>query len=244
MWSYGLYKILLIDNTFDPPHGSPEISAQLFAAAKVIGMKISITVIRAPEDGTIDSVSNFDGIVLSGSKMRIEESARWVDVELDLIRECKEKKIPTFGICYGEQMIARALKGEAAAKAAKIPEHGWAKIEKNKNTSTILKGLADTFYSYETHDDEVLQLPEGFVLTAQNGRCAIQAFESTDFPMWAVQFHPERELEAGNKSLDTRLKSIPGFEAMNRDIAEKVYDPNVGKIIFQNFLREVKEWKK
>ncbi|MCO5143920.1 MAG: type 1 glutamine amidotransferase [Oligoflexia bacterium] len=240
-----MYKILLIDNTFDPPHGSPEISAQLFSAAKVLGMKISVTVVRAPDGGTVDEISSFDGVVLSGSKTRIEENADWIERELGLIRDCKKNKVPTFGICYGEQMIARAFGGQEAAKAAIHPEHGWAKIElREGSSSVILNNLSSSFYSYETHDDEVRQVPEGFVLVAGNTRCPIQAFESKEFPMWAVQFHPERDLVAGNKSLDDRLKKIPGFEAINRDVASEVYDANVGTTIFQNFLKEVKKWKK
>lgn len=230
-------KILLIDNTFDPPHGSPEIQEQLQRAAKSFGC-IDITMVRAPEGGVPDSVAGFDGAVLSGSKTRIDESAPWIDREIKAIRELYALKIPTFGICYGEQLIAKALGGADFTGTARQPEHGWAEMEV-KTDSPLLKGLPDRFFSFQFHSDEVRKLPANFRLTATNGACAVQAYDVLDAPIWGVQFHPERGLDLGNKALDRRLAQDPAFPALNRDRAEKIYDPEVGHTIFRNFLAQV-----
>lgn len=230
-------KILLIDNTFDPPHGSPEIRDHLERAAKHFGA-IEITMVRAPDGGVPDSVRGFDGAVLSGSKTRIDESAPWIDREMAAIRQLYEQKIPTLGICYGEQLIARTLGGAGHFGVAVQSEHGWAEME-IKADSPLLKGLPKKFYSFQFHKDEVTKLPVNFRLTASNPACPIQAYDVTDAPMWGLQFHPERGLELGNRGLDRRLKEDPSFPALNRDRAEEVYDPSVGEVIFRNFLAQV-----
>ncbi|MGZ3696033.1 MAG: type 1 glutamine amidotransferase, partial [Bdellovibrionota bacterium] len=117
-------------------------------------------------------------------------------------------------------------------------EHGWQEIEV-KQESPILKGLPKKFHSFEFHSDEVYKLPKGFKVTASSGPCQVQAFDVEDAPMWGIQFHPERDLEGGNRGLDRRLANVPGAKVINRDKAEKVYDPAVGKTIFRNFLRQI-----
>jgi GMP synthase (glutamine-hydrolysing) len=239
MWSYGLKKILLIDNTFDPPHGSPEIRAHLEREAPAFG-EIQVIAVRAPEKEIPKDLSEFHGVVISGSKTRIYEEAEWINLEIQAIRDLYQRKVPTLGICYGEQLIAKTLAGEEYAGVAKQSEHGWAEIEKLA-PSPILEGLPDTFYSFEYHNDEVFSLPSNFRVTAANSRCAVQAFDVMDAPMWGLQFHPERGLEAGNRSLDRKIKEDPSFCALNREESAKVYSEKVARKIFSNFLQQV--WK-
>ncbi len=232
-------KILLIDNTFDPPHGSPEIRAHLEREGMAFG-GVEVAPVRAPEMQIPRDLAGYDGAVLSGSKTRIDEDAEWIRLEMEAIRELHRRKIPTFGICYGEQLIAKTLAGAKYTGVAKISEHGWAEIER-KSDSLLFAGLPETFYSFEYHNDEVFSLPENFRITAANSRCAVQAYDVLDAPMWGVQFHPERGLEAGNKSLDKKLQSDPKFPALNRENAEKIYSEKVARTIFANFLKQV--WK-
>lgn len=240
MWSSALKKILIIDNTFDPPHGSPEIASLLHSTAKELGQPVEVTSVRAPDQGIPKDLERFDGAVLSGSRTRVAEDAPWIDLEMEAIRKLHSLKIPTLGICYGEQLIARTLGGKEKVSVAKTPEHGWAEIQVVAE-SKILKGLSEKFYTFEYHNDEVRELPNGFRLTASNAACGIQAYDLENAPMWGLQFHPERGLEEGNRGLDRRLKENPNFPALNREKSEKLYDVNVGKTIFKNFLSVVFE---
>ena len=154
MWSSGLKKILIVDNTFDPPRGCPEIRAHLEENAKELG-PIEIVSVRAPESQIPTDLSDFDGVVISGSKTRILENAPWIEKEMAMIRELHEKKIPTFGICYGEQLIAKTLAGEQFVGVAKQSEHGWVQMELDPQAqkSPVFNGLKQKFYSYEWHSD-------------------------------------------------------------------------------------------
>ncbi len=237
MWRSSLKKILLIDNTFDPPHGCPEIRYYLEQAAKEFG-EIEITTVRGPDQKIPKELSGFDGVVISGSKARANEMAPWIDLELEAIRDLHALKIPSFGICYGEQMMARALGGIQHVAVAKQSEHGWAELEL-KGDSPLFEGLPKKFHTYEFHSDEVVSLPPNFRLTASNKDCPIQAFDVVDAPMWGVQFHPERGLEKGDQDLDKRLQKDPKFRALNRECSKEVYNPEIALTIFRNFFKQV-----
>ncbi len=232
-------KILIIDNTFDPPHGCPEIQALVRKASEDLGA-VEITAVRAPENKIPADLASFDGVVLSGSKTRIEENAPWIDAEIKAVQQLYAKKIPTFGICYGEQIIARAL-GAKTGTAIKN-EFGWAKLEL-KGESPLFEGLPKQFHSFEYHSDEVMTLPLNFKLTASSADCPIQAFDVQDAPMWGVQFHPERSLEQGVSSLERRLKqNNQDDRILNKEKGAQLFDPKVGETIFKNFLKRV--WSK
>lgn len=232
-------KILVVDNTIDPPHGSPEICAHLRENAGELG-EVEVVAVRGPEGKIPSDFSGYAGVVLSGSKTRIYENAPWIDQEIAAIKKLHDQRIPTLGICFGEQLIVRALGGGELTGVSRTSEHGWAEIEVN-GESKLLAGLPTRFHSFEAHYDEVYRLPPGFRLTASSVDCPVQAFEAEGKPMWGIQFHPERSLEQGNQGLDRRIKENPQFRALNRDRADKVFDPSVAKTIFGNFLRMV--WK-
>jgi GMP synthase (glutamine-hydrolysing) len=232
-----LKRILLIDNTFDPPRGSPEIRFNLVEAAAGVG-SVDVRMVRGPDSEIPGDLDGFAGVVLSGSKTRVNETAAWIELEMDLIRQLYARKIPTLGICYGEQLIARALGGEECVGVASRSEHGWVEIERI-GESKVLEGLPQSFYSFEYHSDEVKRLPANFRLTASSDACPVQAFDILDAPMWGIQFHPERDLEQGNRGLDKRLAEDPSFPALNRDKSQELYDPAVARTIFRNFLKQV-----
>ena len=233
MWSSGLKRILIIDNTFDPPHGCPEIQALLEKTAAGLG-SLEIISVRAPEGKIPADLEQFDGVVLSGSKTAIDEQAPWIEAEMDAIRKLHQLKIPTFGICYGEQLMAKTF--GANTGRAKQYEYGWVEIETSQ-ASPLFEGLPRKFYSFEYHSDEVRSLPERFSLTARSQDCAVQAFELQEAPMWGVQFHPERGLEHGKKSLE-RVRAR-NDRIINGERGEELYSPLVGETIFRNFLKVV-----
>jgi GMP synthase (glutamine-hydrolysing) len=229
-------KILIIDNTFDPPHGCPEIQALVRKAAEGMG-DVEITAVRAPDSKIPVSLKDYDGVILSGSKTRVEDNAPWIEKEMEAIQQLRQLRIPTFGICYGEQLIARTF-GAGAGPAMKY-EYGWVEIESSSD-SPIFAGLPKNFYSFEYHQDEVRTLPAGFKQTASSASCAVQAYDVEGAPMWGVQFHPERGLEASKRSIANALKD--GRTVTNADKGEQLFSPNVGETIFKNFLKMV--WSK
>ncbi len=92
---------------------------------------------RAPEGRFPEDLTRYDHAILSGSEDSVVEDRDWVDTEMELIRELARLKIPTLGLCYGHQLIARALIGPEAVRRTLTPEFGWIEIILSDMESTI-----------------------------------------------------------------------------------------------------------
>ncbi len=234
-------KILIVDNNIDPPHGCADIRALLVRYGAEFG-ELHVEQRRGPDSATPDSGQGWDAVVLSGSKTRISENGPWIDKEINLLHALHREKVPTLGICYGEQLMARVFAGDRAAGAAETPEFGWTEIEllPAAKRSRVFHSLPERFYSFGFHSDEVYGgLPDKFSVVAKSRYCSVQAFDLLDAPMWGVQFHPERGLEEGNKSWDDREDHVPYTVILNRDKGAAVYSEGVAREIFRNFLKIV-----
>lgn len=232
-------KVLLIDNTRDPDSwGSEELRrAIVLPAGRPAG--VQLTTRRAPHGDFpgASELSRYDRIVLSGSATSINEDAPWIDSLLEVIRRVLDQKIPLLGVCYGHQMLARALGGKACVRRAGEPEIGWARIRLNPSSSSpLFSGLGREFHSFAMHYDEVAALPEGCTLLASSELCPIQAFSVDGAPAFGVQFHPERDQEGARQTFaaKSRLKPVPPL--LHPDRGHELHDPAVAAAIFGNFI--------
>jgi GMP synthase (glutamine-hydrolysing) len=211
-------RILIIDNNIDPDcWGAEELRA---FARQVPGATVETR--RGPQGDLPETLEAYDRIVVSGSKTRISEKAPWVEKELDFIRRALDLNKPYLGVCYGHQMLARAVTGEQAVGIARLGEVGWTKIEVTAD-SKLFEGLPREFYSYSSHYDEVKEVPRGFRNLAHSQACGVQAMQLGDRPVYGIQFHPEKIRPEPQKTLNaSRQKTL--------------YDPKVGERIFGNFF--------
>ena len=107
----------------------------------------------------------------------------WLVPELDWIRDAIDKEIPVLGICFGGQLMARALGGSVARGPR--PELGWHYVH-SLEPKLISKGPW-----FQVHYDR-WQLPPGAQELATSP-VASQAFRYKK--SLALQFHPELDLE-------------------------------------------------
>src|SRR5437867_757463 len=123
------------------------------------------------------------GIILSGGPASVyEPGAPQLDPHIfDL-------GVPVLGICYGHQLMARALGGEVAATGQR--EYGATVLHVSQPT-LLLRDLTATETVWMSHGDAVTRSPEGFRVTASTEQIAIAAMEDPDRALFAVQFHPE-----------------------------------------------------
>ena len=99
--------------------------------------------------------------------------------------------IPVFGICYGEQTMAKQLGGHV--EGGHHREFGRAEITVTGDCA-LFDGVWEKGQRYPvwmSHGDRVTILPEGFsvVATSENAPIAVIADEKRRF--YAAQFHPE-----------------------------------------------------
>ena len=111
--------------------------------------------------------------------------------------------IPTFGICYGFQAMARALGGDVARTGLSEFGRTEATIE---TPGTLLDGLPAALRVWMSHGDSVAAVPAGFTALASTAGAPIAAFEDASRGFAGVQWHPEvLHTQAGQRVLDTFL---------------------------------------
>ncbi len=64
-------------------------------------------------------------------------------------------------------------------------------IELQNGGGKIFKGTAPTQTVWESHNDEVHIVPEGFFITASSSSCLVQGMENERGNRFGLQFHPE-----------------------------------------------------
>ena len=94
---------------------------------------------------------------------------------------------PILAICYGMQLVARALGGEVAG--SDVREYG--KAELTAYGGALFAGVQGAFVAWMSHGDSVARPPEGFAVTASTPDTPIAAMEHGERRIYALQFHPE-----------------------------------------------------
>ena len=224
-------KILIIDNNMmEDSWGCENLRVY---ARRVAGA--TVTVRRAPNGDLPESPRAFDRIVVSGSVTAANDHAPWIDRLLEFIRDAVDAKKPFLGVCYGHQMLARALGGETAVRSSETPEFGWSRIQTTAQTP-LLKGLPSEFYSFSSHNDEVAKIPPGAQAFAKSERCAIQGYGLSDRPAFGIQFHPEKGLEECETSLVRWKKDFSRRATLEPKRSKALYKEEIGNTIFGNFF--------
>jgi GMP synthase (glutamine-hydrolysing) len=117
--------------------------------------------------------------------------------------------VPTFGICYGHQVMAQALGGEV--RKTGLSEYGATQLSVTGSGGTLLAGLPGTQQVWMSHGDAVFAAPPGFVSTAMTAGSPVAAFEDVGRGLAGVQFHPEvLHTDHGKAVLEHFLFDIAG----------------------------------
>ena len=122
-----------------------------------------------------------------------------------------ELGIPTFGICYGFQLMAAAL-GGVVSQTGKS-EFGRTDV-KADTESKLFSGLPVAQKAWMSHGDAVTAAPAGFSICASTTDTPIAAFENAGGDIAGVQFHPEvLHSEHGQEILQNWLVNIARCDA-------------------------------
>ncbi len=121
-------------------------------------------------------------LILSGGPASV-----YADGAPDLDTEIFDLGIPTLGICYGMQLMARDLGG--AVERTGASEFGKADLE--ASGSELFHDLPPEQTVWMSHRDSVTAAPTGADVTARSPSTPIAAFEDRARRLYGVQFHPE-----------------------------------------------------
>ena len=144
-------------------------------------------------NGIRDGVAAIDlvevaGLVFMGGRYSINDDHPWLDEEIKLILRATEKDIPLMGVCFGAQLISKALGAEVSK--AEYMETGWHEIEADtsKLADAPALNLDKTFEVFEWHED-VFSIPDGATLIFSGRNFKNQGYLYNK--VLAMQFHLE-----------------------------------------------------
>jgi GMP synthase (glutamine-hydrolysing) len=141
----------------------------------------------------LSELRKVDGLILSGGAARVGLTG-----ELGNCAEYLTLDLPILGICAGHQFMAGFYGGQS--QEAPHPEFGAATIELIDGGGELFIGTPDEQGVWESHNDEVIIVPNGFKITAVSENCAVQAMENVSKDRFGLQFHPEvNDSEYGGK---------------------------------------------
>jgi len=179
------------------------------------------------------SLETFTHLIISGSELSASQTNTWDDKLYEVIHSFMEDEKPVLGICYGHQMLAKAILGETACRRAIRPEFGWMRFPQKENP--LFSGLDDPVF-YTSHLDEVTHLPDSFEILAWSKDCSVQAFQVRERNMWGVQFHPEMSHADGSKSLTAYFIEHPEMKEYLHSESSTTERICQNETIFHNFL--------
>ena len=135
--------------------------------------------------------ARYAGTVITGSHDMVTEQTDWMNGAAEWIRQAVESGHPMLGICFGHQLMAAALGGEAGYHPDGM-EIGTAEISLTDASAQdpLFSRYVRPFLGHVIHSQTALKLPPEATHLALNDHDAHHAFRVGDHA-WGVQFHPE-----------------------------------------------------
>lgn len=160
----------------------------------------SVNVTRDPLSPAL--LDNVDAFMIGGAgEYSAQNDFPWTESLLDLIREARRRALPTFGSCWGHQVIARAFGGRVVRDSERA-ELGCGVVELTPagREDPLFRRFPKRFKANMGHHDRVVELPEGAVELACNEQ-PYQSFRMKDEPIYGTQFHSELDADRERERL-------------------------------------------
>ncbi len=176
-----------------------------------------ICVVDVVQGDPLPPVASCRGVVITGAHCMVTDNQPWSLAIERWLPELLQEGVPFLGICYGHQLLARAMGGKVGFHP-NGKELGTVDICLRPESAgdALLGKLPKHFPAHVTHAQTVLTLPPGAVCLAENNFEANHAFR-LGAQAWGVQFHPEYDTRIMHAYLTEQAASI---EASGQTLAE------------------------
>lgn len=175
--------------------------------------------------------------VITGSAANVPTRDPWMLQAEAWLRDVAASGTPTFGICFGHQMLAQALGGEVQ-KNPRGREMGTVRIDRGEHAADdpIFDGIPASFDANVTHIDSVVRLPPGAVALARSDRDDHQAIRFSP-TCYGVQFHPEMDAFVMRSYVETRREILASEGFVVDPMLAAIHDAELGRQTLRNFVK-------
>ena len=155
-------------------------------------------------EGQFPSNGDCEAYLITGSPKGVYDKEAWIARLGDFIRETHAQQRKLVGICFGHQILAHALGGQAEKS-----EKGWGiglqSLPITGEEPWMSPALPQGAFYY-CHQDQVTRLPEGAKLLAGSKFCPNGMFAIGDLVL-GLQAHPEFTDEVMGKTISWLQKN-------------------------------------
>jgi GMP synthase (glutamine-hydrolysing) len=165
-------------------------------AKKLKRLNVELCALNAVEQNVgTEALEGIDGVIIGGSgdfSVHHPLSSAFVTPLLKTLDELASRQLPTFGICFGHQLIGTWLGGTVKTDPQRA-ELGTVTVAKTPSGDEceMLNFFAPRFFVHCGHSDLVTECPPGCTVILRNQAVETQGFSVHGIPMISVQFHPD-----------------------------------------------------
>jgi GMP synthase-like glutamine amidotransferase len=155
-----------------------------------------------------DGPNAHDAYIISGSPAGVYQDEPWIAALLDFLRAARGRA-RLVGICFGPQAMAQAFGGrvEKSDKGWGVGLHDYAVAARQPWMDQALSIAIPA-----SHQDQVVAIPPGAIVTAASAFTPIAGLAWPDHPSISFQFHPEFSPAFAKALIDTRRARIAGAD--------------------------------
>jgi GMP synthase (glutamine-hydrolysing) len=171
-------------------------------------LAIPVEVVKVLQGSPLPSPDVCRAVIVTGSHAMVTDNLLWSLALEEWIPLLVKAGVPFLGICYGHQLLARAMGGEV----------GYHPLGREIGTVSItlmpegeydflVKGFPSLFSAHTTHAQTVLRLPPLAKHLARSDHDPHHAFR-VGVCAWGVQFHPEYTADVMRAYISAQADSL------------------------------------
>jgi len=182
--------------------------------------------------GDRPTVNDADAWVISGSRHGAYEDHDWIPPTEEHLRNAYAAKQPIVGVCFGHQILAKALGGKVE-KFSGGWQMGQMNYELNGPFDDALEGKANLL---AFHQDQVVELPKDATVIGSAPHCQYAALQYGQQAI-SIQPHPEFDDDLVNDILIERGHLFPKEDVTNahESLGDELHNSHVASVL-RNFI--------
>lgn len=213
----------------------PDMFQTLLAAG---GPPVMFTVYDLTRGQFPAALDECDAWLFTGSKWSAYDPDDWIVRAHEFVRALHAERRPMVGVCFGHQLVARALGGEVAQAQV-----GWGvgvHTARMAAQQDWMEPRREALPLLVSHQDQVLRPPEGATVLASHAFCPYDMLQVGEHVL-TLQGHPE--FEPGYvRALIERRREVIG-EPTAREGIDSLAEPTEGDTVrtwIHNFLQRAR----
>lgn len=167
--------------------------------------------------------SEADAWLTTGSRYSVNDDEPWIEDLEEFVRKVADAGVPFVGICFGHQLIAKALGGSVVKS-----DRGWGVGVKEVEVSKDL-GWGDSYRVLTSYQDQVATLPPGGEILGWNDHCPVSVM-GVGSTILGIQGHPEFEGAFSEALMESRRGRLIPAETVDAGLASLGEEPDGSRL--------------